>query len=152
MTTHVYVAQVRWQGSTGVGYRQYSRAHQVTASPADGVLDLSADPHFGGDMRFLNPEQLLVMAAGSCQLLSFLALAARRRVDIVGYEDNARALMSDDARPVRIERIELSPVIHVMRGTDHDSVQALVQLAHEECYVANSLTSSVVIDARVMDA
>ena len=41
-----------------------------------------------GDPRQLNPEQLLVMAASSCQMLWFLHLAAKARIDVVEYEDD----------------------------------------------------------------
>jgi hypothetical protein len=36
-----------------------------------------------GDPRILNPEQPDVMAASSCQLLWFLHLAAKARIDVV---------------------------------------------------------------------
>jgi organic hydroperoxide reductase OsmC/OhrA len=67
---HRYTASCRWRGSTGAGYAAYDRAHEVEAVPAETTLSLSGDPAFGGDPTFLNPEQLLVMAASSCQLLS----------------------------------------------------------------------------------
>ncbi len=49
-------------------------------------LAVSADPAFHGDDRLWNPEQLVVLATASCQLLSFLAVAARARLDVVRYE------------------------------------------------------------------
>ena len=66
---------------------------------------MSADPAFRGDATRMNPEQLLVMAAASCQLLSFLAVAARARLDVVAYEDEAEAAMPEGDRPVRIVSI-----------------------------------------------
>ena len=83
--THTYRTELAWVGSTGVGYDAYDRAHRVDAAPAEAALDLSSDPAFRGDPARLNPEQLLVAAASSCQLLSFLAVAARARLDVVGY-------------------------------------------------------------------
>ena len=44
-----------------------------------------------GDPAVLNPEQLLLMAASSCQMLWFLHLAAKARMDVVAYEDEAEA-------------------------------------------------------------
>ena len=54
--------------------------HEVSAPPADGTLKVSADPAFRGDPSRMNPEQLLLMSAASCQLLTFLAVAARAAV------------------------------------------------------------------------
>jgi organic hydroperoxide reductase OsmC/OhrA len=79
-----------------VGYRGYPRAHPAWTPPATEALDLSADPHFRGDADLPNPEQLLVLAASSCQLLSFLAVAAKGGVDVLGYVDDASGEMPDD--------------------------------------------------------
>jgi organic hydroperoxide reductase OsmC/OhrA len=145
----VHTARLAWDGSTGAGYRVYPRAHSASAPPAEAALRLSADPHFRGDAALLNPEQLVVLAAGSCQLLSFLSLAARRHLDVVGYTDEAVGQLSADLRRARIELIELAPVIEVAAGTDEALVLALVEQAHEECYIANSLTATIRITATV---
>jgi organic hydroperoxide reductase OsmC/OhrA len=142
-------ARLEWDGSTGEGYRVYSRAHSASAPPAEATLRLSADPHFRGDAALLNPEQLVVLAASSCQLLSFLSLAARRHLDVIRYTDDATGHLSADLRRARIELIELAPVIEVAPGVDEALVLALVEQAHEECYIARSLTSTVTITATV---
>src|SRR4051812_18525161 len=108
---HSYRTDLTWEGSTAVGYDHYGRAHELAAPPADTALQLSADAAFGGDPSRLNPEQLLVAASASCQLLSFLAVAARARIDVVAYRDTAEAVMPEDQRPMRITRITLHPVI-----------------------------------------
>ncbi|WP_456789173.1 OsmC family protein [Cellulomonas sp. P5_C5] len=146
MTTHTYTTLLDWSGSTGDGYRAYSRDHRAESVP------LSAAPEFRGDPNRLNPEQLLVMAASSCQLLSFLGEAARAGVDVVGYADNAEGTMPSESVPTRLTRIALTPVIRVSPGTDHDLVRALVEQAHERCYVAHSLTADVVVSPTVVDA
>src|SRR4051794_20382377 len=115
---HRYAAQVRWSGSTGSGYGGYSRDHtgatggERAEGPRERSLELSADPVFRGNPALPNPEELLVLAASSCQLLSFLALAARAGVNVLGYEDDAVGLMPahDGATPTRIESIVLRPV------------------------------------------
>ena len=146
MTTHTYATHLDWSGSTGDGYRAYSRDHRA------GDLPLSAAPEFRGDASRLNPEQLLVMAASSCQLLSFLGAAARAGVDVVGYADDAEGIMPSESVPTRLTRITLTPVIRVAAGTDHDQVRSLVEEAHEQCYVAHSLTADVAVSPTVMDA
>lgn len=149
MTTHTYDTHLVWDGSTGEGYRAYPRRHRASAPPDGPEVALSADPAFRGDGDLLNPEQLVVMAASSCQLLSFLAVAARHHVDVVGYVDEARGEMPDDHHPVRITTIHLSPAIRVGPGTDVGLVHRLVAQAHEECFVAQSLRSEVRVEAHV---
>jgi organic hydroperoxide reductase OsmC/OhrA len=136
---HRYAARCHWSGSTGSGYEAYERLHELVIEPSGTELTLSADAAFGGDPSLLNPEQLLLAAAMSCQLLSFLAVAARARLDVVDYEDNGEAILPDDDRPVGIKIVRLRPRITVRGDTDEKRVERLVDVAHKECFIANTL-------------
>lgn len=144
--THRYRSQLSWSGSTGVGYDAYDRTHQVVVPPAEGELMLTSDPAFRGRAELRNPEQLLLAAASSCQLLSFLAIAARSRIDVLAYEDEAEAIMPVDEKPTRITRITLHPRIVVGPGVDLARVRRIVDKAHGECYIANTLNAEVVVE------
>lgn len=148
---HTYRTALTWEGSTGAGYEAYGRAHRLAAEPASTALDLSSDPAFRGDPARLNPEQLLLAAASSCQLLSFLAVAARSRIDVVGYVDEADAIMPDDDKPMRLTVITLRPVITLgpaSASITDARLDHLVEVAHRECFIANSLRSEMTIAAR----
>lgn len=149
---HRYAVQCSWRGNTGLGYEAYGREHEVVAVPTAERLHLSADPAFRGDPKRLNPELLLVMAAASCQLLSFLAIAARARITVLSYDDAGEAEMPEDDPPMRITIIRLRPRIFVAPGTNHERVKHLVDLAHQECYIANSLKTNVTIEPSIEDA
>ena len=146
---HTYTANLSWQGSTRDGYRAYSRTHTASAPPAQAELGLTSDPAYRGDPEHLNPEQLLLMSASSCQLLSFLAEAALAGVDVLSYDDSAEAVMEKAGGPMRITKIVLRPIIRVAEGTDVAAVVPLVQRAHEGCFIANSLTSTIEIEPRI---
>jgi organic hydroperoxide reductase OsmC/OhrA len=147
--THTYRTELAWQGTTAVGYDAYDRAHRLVATPARAPLELSSDPAFRGDPDRLNPEQLLLAAASSCQLLSFLAVAARARIDVVAYADEAEATMPEDDKPMRLTRITLRPVITLAAAADvtDQRLDHLVEVAHRECFIANSLRSEMAIEA-----
>jgi organic hydroperoxide reductase OsmC/OhrA len=140
---HRYSASAAWEGSTGVGYDAYDRTHTVNGS------EMSSDPAFRGDPAKTNPEQLLLAAAVSCQLLSFLAVAARSRLDVIAYADAAEAEMPEDDKPVRITKITLRPHVTVRGDVTPDRIRHLLEVAHRECYIANSITSEVVIDPTI---
>jgi organic hydroperoxide reductase OsmC/OhrA len=146
---HTYQTRLTWRGSTGIGYRGYDRNHRLVMPPAVEAITASADATFRGDPRLPNPESLLLAAASSCQLLSFLAVAAQAGVDVVSYDDDAEAIMPTDVEPVRITRVTLRPRIVVAVGTDLDVVHGLVARAHEECYVANTLNADMVLEPTV---
>jgi len=147
--THTYRSQLSWQGSTAVGYDSYERQHRVVVPPADGEFLLSSDPSFRGDPALPNPEQLLLASASSCQLLSFLGVAAKARVDVLAYDDDAEAVMPDDDKPMRITQITLRPHIVVAAGADLDRVRYFVRLAHDGCFIANTLNAEIVVEPLV---
>jgi organic hydroperoxide reductase OsmC/OhrA len=147
---HAYEVHCHWTGSTGLGYEQYDRTHLASAPPASPALTLSADRVFGGDPNLLNPEQLLVLAAMSCQLLSFLAVAARAHIDVLEYDDVGEGVMLEDDVPVRITEINLRPVIRLGSGPTEERILHLVEVAHDECYIANSLRTRISIEPRII--
>ena len=152
MTVHRYESRVAWQGDTGAGYDAYDRSHEAGAPPAGASLQLSSDPAFLGSPAQLNPEQLLLVAASSCQLLSFLARAARMRLSVLAYEDHAEASMDMDDAPARIDRIVLRPRITVASGTEGSRVRKAVEGAHRDCFIANTLSCEMVIEPAIVVA
>lgn len=142
MTTHTYDSTLEWSGRTQ-DYDTYPRRHDLTV--AGRTLELSADAAFRGDPALPNPEQLVVAAASSCQLLSFLAVAARSGVEVLDYRDDARGEMPTDVHPMRLTRIVLRPRVRVT-GTTVERVERLLRKAHEQCYIANSLSTDVALE------
>jgi organic hydroperoxide reductase OsmC/OhrA len=143
-----YETRLSWTGSTGVGWDDYDRTHTVSAPPAEQELRVTTGES-KGDPSILNPEQLLVMAASSCQMLWFLHLAAKARIDVVAYEDEATALMPEYEQPVRITEIALRPRITVAGDATEARIQKLADTAHEHCFIANSLNGETTVTVAV---
>ncbi len=143
---HEYPVTCTWEGSTAGGYDAYDRTHRASAPPAEAALTLTSDPAFRGDPARLNPEQLLVLALSSCQLLSFLAVAARARVDVVAYTDDAVGQMPEDQRPMRITNVTLRPRITVRGDVTDERLAHLCEVAHRECFIANSVTTEITVE------
>jgi organic hydroperoxide reductase OsmC/OhrA len=148
VAANTYETRLRWTGSTGLGWEHYDRTHTATAPGAAQEVRLTTGES-KGDPSILNPEQLLLMAASSCQMLWFLHLAAKARLDVVEYEDDATALMPTDEEPVRITEITLSPRIVVAGEASEARVHKLAETAHEHCFVANSLNAQMTLQATV---
>jgi organic hydroperoxide reductase OsmC/OhrA len=148
MSSRRYETRLNWSGSTGLGWDSYDRLHSATALPAEQEIRLTTGESHG-DPSILNPEQLLVMAASSCQMMSFLHLAAKARIDVVAYDDEATGVMPEDDMPLRITEITLRPRIAVAGDASEERVRKLVHTAHEHCFIANSLKSAVSIETTV---
>jgi organic hydroperoxide reductase OsmC/OhrA len=145
---HRYETRLRWTGSTGIGWEGYDREHVAEAPPARREVRLTTG-EAKGDPALLNPEQLVVMAASSCQMLWFLHLAAKARIDVIAYEDAATGLMPMDEEPVRITEIALRPRIAIAGEASEERVRKLVGTAHERCFVANSLKSAMTVEPEI---
>jgi organic hydroperoxide reductase OsmC/OhrA len=148
MAEHRYETRLRWSGSTGLGWERYDREHSATAPPAEQEVRLTTGES-QGDPSVLNPEQLVVMAASSCQMLMFLHLAAKARIDVVEYEDEATGLMPLDNEPAWITEITLRPRIVIAGEAGEERVRKLLDTAHEYCFIANSLKSEMAIEPRI---
>ena len=151
---HEYTATVSWQRGSSEPFtdNKYSRAHTWTfdggvtvpasSSPLSVRLPLSrADA--------VDPEEALVASLSSCHMLTFLYLAAKQGHVIESYDDAAVGIMSKNERgKLFISKVTLRPRI-VFSGPKQPSAAELAQLhhhAHEECYIANSVRTEVVVE------
>ena len=140
-----FTAHTSWSGSTAVGWEHYDRAHKSRAEPAQQELTVTTAEE-RGDPDHLNPEQLLLMAASSCQMLWFLHLAAKARLDVVAYEDECEAEMPAD----RLTRVVLRPAITVRGDASEERVLKLCEQAHRHCNIAKSLACPVELEPRLV--
>ena len=84
---------VDWKrGGVGFSYETYRREHSWTF-PGGAVVPASAAPGFLGDPTHVDPEEAFVAALSSCHMLTFLALAAKRRLPVDRYTDEAVGFM-----------------------------------------------------------
>lgn len=149
MSTHH--ATIRWalgpdEDFTG---RRYSRAHRwqfdggadVAASSSPTVVRLPFS-----DPSAVDPEEAFIAALSSCHMLWFLDLAARAGYEVTRYDDPAEGLMApNEAGQDAITEVMLRPEVQFggAKAPDEAAVQALHHAAHEHCFIANSVRSSV---------
>jgi organic hydroperoxide reductase OsmC/OhrA len=147
-----YKAIIKWQ-QTGPDFLKgkYSREH--TWAFDGGVTFLaSASPAVvpapWSNPAGVDPEEAFVASISSCHMLTFLYLACKAGFQIDSYEDEAvgTAVKSEKGVPW-IGLVKLSPKI-VYRGEKLPApadVERLHHLAHEQCYIANSVKTEIII-------
>ena len=144
-----YRASIAWQrGDRAFDYESYSRDH-TWAFDGQPAIDASAAPEFRGSAGRLDPEQALVAAAASCHMLTFLAIAARRRIVIDGYEDDVVGTMEENEEGrLAVTRIILRPRITFAGEPPAPEVLAKMhEQAHDNCFIANSVRTRIEIEA-----
>ncbi len=99
---------------------------------------------FGGDPTGYNPEELLMLALSQCHLLTYLAMAAKRGIRVLHYEDRAIGSLGKNADG-RMQMVEvvLHPKVIVAQDTDLEEARALHARAHAACFIANSVNFEV---------
>ena len=60
-------------------YEAYTRNHTIRFKDGQEVLTASASPVYRGDGSKADPEDMLVAALSSCHMLSFLAIACKKK-------------------------------------------------------------------------
>ncbi|MBL8706449.1 MAG: OsmC family protein, partial [Rhodospirillales bacterium] len=96
-----------------------------------------------GDPKLYNPEDLLVVALSSCHMLSYLALAARSKLEVQSYVDEATGTMDMKDGKIRFVEVVLYPRMTVAAGSDLELAKRLHDKAHSECFIANSVNFPV---------
>ncbi len=145
---HTYPLTLTWTGNTLDG--TYTR-NATVATAGKHPLAVSSAPEYAGDATRWNPEDLLGSALATCHMLTFLALCAKAKVEVRGYEDHAEAVLDTVDKVTRITQVKLRPIIRVPRGTSMAKVVELFEKAHKYCFVANSVTCEAVMEPRVVE-
>ncbi len=147
--SQAYPFSLTWNGNTLAD--PYPRDAVATAV-GKIALPVSSAAEYAGDGSRWNPEDLLGTALATCHMLTFLALCAKTRTEVLAYEDHAESILDTVDKVTSIVEIRLRPTIRVAKGTDLAKVRELFEKAHKYCFVANSLKSRVVMDPHIAES
>lgn len=147
-------ATIDWRKSSPDFLRgKYSREHTWTFDggvtvPASSSPSVVPVPY--SNPAAVDPEEAFVAAVSSCHMLSFLYLACKQGFEIEAYTDEAVGHMARNDQGVPwVGTVLLNPKI-VFSGQRHPSPQELQQLhhlAHEQCFIANSIKTEVKVQS-----
>lgn len=146
-----HYATIVWKRqSADFTYETYNRAHEWRFDGGVSVTASSA-PAFRGDLERVDPEEAFVASISSCHMLSFLAIAARKRFTVELYEDEAVGNMTkNDKGKLWVSKVILRPKI-VFGGDKKPTpgdIDDMHHASHDECFIANSVKTNVVVESR----
>jgi organic hydroperoxide reductase OsmC/OhrA len=146
-----FLASVRWQRTSDVfSVESYNRAHEVVFGSGT-TIPASSAPTYRGDVDRVNPEEQFVGALSSCHMLTFLAVAAKKRFVVDAYDDDASGVLDKNTDgKLAMTTVTLRP--RVVFGGDRrptdDELTALHDLAHKGCFIAQSVKTDVICEVR----
>ena len=147
--THLYALDLHWQGDHTRTYESYTREHHVHIA-GKPVLISTADPMFRGNAAQHNPEDLLLAALSGCHLLTYLALCARARINVLSYRDRAEgtlALTKDGGG--HFTEVALRPEVVVADSSMLEKARFFHGEVHKYCFIARSVNFPVRCEAVV---
>jgi organic hydroperoxide reductase OsmC/OhrA len=143
-------ATILWRRtSESFTYESYNRAHEWRFHSV--TVAASAAPDFRGDATMVNPEEAFVASLSSCHMLTFLALAAKKRLSLDSYNDEAVGyLEKNDKGQLAVTRVVLRPQVQWSQGVSvsQSDLDGLHHQAHEGCFIANSVKTDVTVEPR----
>jgi organic hydroperoxide reductase OsmC/OhrA len=148
-----YSVKISWKKALNEAFidNKYNRTHQwffdggieVTASSSPHVVPLPMS-----NENAVDPEEALVASVSSCHMLWFLSIAAEKNWVIATYDDNAEGILGkNDLGQLAMTKIRLKPQV-TFNNTIIPSLEELHELhevAHEKCFIANSLKTKIEI-------
>ena len=141
-------ASISWQRtSKDFTYDSYNRAHEWRF--AGTTVPASATKEYRGDPTRVNPEEAFVAALSSCHMLTFLAIATKRKLSLDSYTDDAVGWMEkNEAGRLAITRATLKPKIVWSEGVtvSREDLEKMHHQAHEGCFIANSVKTEVTVE------
>lgn len=148
-----YNVRIYWQKDQHERFtdKKYSRAHTWYF---DGGVEIAASssPHVVpvpmSDATAVDPEEAFIAAIASCHMLWFLSIAAGKGLIVDRYEDLAEGVLArnEDGR-LAMTRVTLKPAVYFPGEgfPARAAVDEIHHLAHEKCFIANSVKTSISI-------
>lgn len=143
-----HIAEIVWKRETeSFAYKDYNRTH---AWRFDGGVEVSAAaaPDYLGDPACVDPEEAFVASLSSCHMLTFLAIASKKRLVVDKYEDRAVGRMEkNEAGKMAVTRVDLYPRVSFAgdAAIDDETLAKMHHDAHEHCFIANSVTTEIIV-------
>lgn len=132
-------------GDAEFGYTSYPRDHVWSFDDGTPEIRASAAPTYLGSADALDPEKALVGALASCHMLTFLAIAAKKRWVVTAYQDHAVGTLGKNEEG-RMAIIDVALHPEITFGGEPPSAEEVASVhekSHKHCFIANSVNCPV---------
>ena len=149
-----YFAKINWTRGEHEDFtdNKFSRGHSWSFDGGVSV-QASSSPHVVplpyAVEEAVDPEEAFVASLSSCHMLFFLYIAAKKKLTVDEYVDNAVGVMDKgpDGKFV-MTKVTLRPQIKFSGETQPsiDQIEEIHHESHDQCFIANSVKTEVVTE------
>lgn len=136
-------ASISWHKQGTFSHEGFERGHEADISGHTIPMSGANTP------AFVDPEQMLAASLASCHMQTFLALAAKKRLQVESYADTAIAKVETNGEGKQyVSEVRLTPkaVFIGDKRPNQEEIEKMHHKAHEHCFVSNSLISNTLIE------
>jgi organic hydroperoxide reductase OsmC/OhrA len=106
-------------------------------------IEVGSPPEFGGTPEVWCPEDLLIGGLNTCLMLTFLAIAQVKGLQVVTYESEAEGTVERSNGKLRITRVNVRPHVKLKSEADLDKAREALKRTKEVCLITNSIIAEV---------
>ncbi len=150
--SHLFTSQLTWNDPTGAGTTSagtFSRQYTIAIAGKPDLVGTAA-AEFRGDPTLPNPEDLFISAISACHMLTYLAIAAKSGLKVLGYRDTAQGtLQVGGPDGSRFTEVVLHPEVVISPDSDPALALKIHDSAHRHCFIANSSSTPIRHEATI---
>jgi organic hydroperoxide reductase OsmC/OhrA len=129
---------------TSLRYEEDRRG--TASSPGLPDLPFSAPPEFNGEPGYWSPEHLYVLAAETCLMATFVAIAEYSELPVRSYSSTARGKLEwIEGQGYRFTELEIRPKVEIEKEADREKALKVLQKAEKGCLIARSMSANIAV-------
>lgn len=151
MSKHTVTVDWALNGGDFLG-KKYSRVHRMTFAggvSVPGSASPSVVPPPWSSHEAVDPEAAFVASLSACHMLWFLDHACQRGFAVESYVDAAEGILGrhPGEKKLVMTKVTLRPAVAFTgRQPTAEELDVLHHAAHDDCFIANSVKTEVVIE------
>jgi peroxiredoxin-like protein len=122
----------------------------LSASDADGTIDVATPPEFGGEGNPWSPEHLFLSSICSCFMTTYLAFAKKLQFKISNFECNTIGQIEIVNGKYKFTHIDVYPIISISEEALKEKANVALEKTHKYCLISNSINAEIFYHSKII--
>lgn len=131
--THDYEVDIKWEKD---------RIGTASSDALESNIQVATPPEFKGGVEGIwSPEHLLVAAANSCLMTTFLAIAENSKLEFSAFDSKAKGKLDMKDGKYMITEIHFDTFLTIPNMEQKEKADRLLHKSENICLISNSLNA-----------
>ena len=138
MDTHIYKVNLVWKSE---------RLGEISSPELNSSIEVATPPQFPkGIDQIWSPEHLYTAAVNSCFMTTFLSIAENSKLDFTSFSCSGEGKLEQIEGKFLMTEIMLKPIIKLVKESDKEKAERILQKSEAACLISNSINSKVSLE------